>query len=130
MDAELRWRVSLREPARGERPLGSRRMNEVVTMWMMVRLGHPMIVVRGKRMMVQEHVQLAMRRTQRDMMGAVRHRHERPRDPARAPHREQENRYERLEAAHGALDTLPLDGGQTRLLTEPRRGTKRPTRVA
>ena len=64
MHASLSWRVSLREPACSERALGSRRMNDVVAVWTIRCIGHAMIVIRGKRMVVQEHVKVAMRRTQ------------------------------------------------------------------
>lgn len=60
---------------------------------------------RGKGMMVQDQIQLTVRRTQRDMMGAVRQRHqrERPRKLARARRRKQEKRHEWPETAHHTL---------------------------
>lgn len=106
-------------------------MNYVVTVWMIVCIENVIIGVRRNRMMVQDQVQVTMRRTQRDTMRPVTHRHqrERPRDLARTPYREQKEHHERLKAAHYPIDTLRLDGFQP-LSRQPRRGTKRPTRAA
>ena len=87
--------MSLREPAR-EQPVCSQTVNYVVTVWVIICIESGTIGIRGNSMMVQYQIQLTMRRTQREMMGAVcqRHQRERPRELARAPRREQEERDE------------------------------------
>jgi len=125
LDADLRWRVAVREPARGERPACPRTMNHVVTVWMIVCIQHSTIGVRGSVVMVQHQVQVPVRRTQGEMMRSVSHRQQRkrPRRPARPPHREQQDHHEWHAATHRGVDTLRLDLGQPLPLTWPRRGT-------
>ena len=87
--------MSLREPAR-EQPVCSQTVNHVVTVWVIICIEGGTVGVRGNGMMVQDQIQLTMPRTQRDVMGAVgqRQQRERPRELARAPRREQEERDE------------------------------------